>query len=168
MAYKFEILNENEVRITDGEPNGFNVTYFGGESEAIEIIKQLNITGPGIGIARAKNTVKENYNRFFDAYLAYYSKGAVASFEDKKREALAWKIDSNAITPICDGIAAGMQVSRDELLGNIYRKVVFLANQEGVLGKILNELSAAKTESELDDIDIDPWVNFIKSTFTDE
>jgi len=100
------------------------------------------------------NELHKAHNKFLEDYKSSYSQPEIESFNDKKKESLAWKIDSNANTPVCYAIAAGRGEDREEFLQSVYDAVMYLTYQEGVMIKARDEIKSCTTEDELNAVEI--------------
>jgi len=94
------------------------------------------------------------YDKFFKAYKESYPEGEQSSFDDKRKEALAWKLDDTSPTPVCDTIATARGEDRLDFLQSVYDAVIYLTYQEGSMIKVRDAIKAATTEDELDAIEI--------------
>ena len=57
---------------------------------------------------------------FLEAMENKYSRRQIATFEDKRKEALAYRVDINAITPYIDAVVLNSTFSKAELMASIF------------------------------------------------
>jgi len=98
----------------------------------------------------------DKYQAEYDAYLAKYPKREVDSFDDKRREALAYSADNTSPTPVIDSIVAGYNgaISKESLVASIIAKVQYIAKQEGKMVAKRDAIKACTTQEELEAIEI--------------
>ena len=96
--------------------------------------------------------LQDKYQAEYDAYLAKYPQAEVSSFDDKKREAIAYNLDNTTPTPIIDSILAGLGDDKATYINSILAKVQFLAQKEGAMVKTRDAIKACTTQDELDAI----------------
>jgi len=98
--------------------------------------------------------LQEKYQAEYDAYLAQYPKSEIATFEDKKKEAIAYNLDNTTPTPIIDSILAGYgsNITKDDYVASILAKVNYLAQREGAMVAKRDAIKACTTQAELDAI----------------
>ena len=98
--------------------------------------------------------LQDKFQSQYDAYLASYPQAEVASFNDKKAEAIAYNLDSTAPTPIIDSILVGLGTSttKADYVASILAKVNYLAQQEGAMVAVRDAIKACTTQAELDAI----------------
>lgn len=94
----------------------------------------------------------KKYEQSYQEYLNSYPKNEVDSFDDKKREALAWSADNTAPTPIIDSILTGLGEDKATYINSILAKVQYLAQKEGEMVKTRDAIKACTTQEELDAI----------------
>ena len=128
-------------------------------SQAYYIDNKLEIKQPAPpSLDSLKQTkIKELQNKYqseYDAYLAQYPKREVESFDDKKKEALAYNADNSASTPLVDAMVGGDTDLRVEMLNAILAKVLHIAAQEGVMVATRDAIKACTTQDELDAIEV--------------
>jgi len=99
--------------------------------------------------------LQDKYQEDYDTYLAKYPKSEVASFPDKKKEALAYNLDNTSPTPIIDAIVASMpSTAKEEYIQSVLNKVLYLAGKEGAMVEIRDQIKACTTQDELDAIQV--------------
>jgi len=98
--------------------------------------------------------LQDKYQAEYDNYLAQYPQSEIATFDDKKNEALAYNLDDTAATPIIDSILAGYggTITKANYVASILAKVQYLAQQEGAMVKVRDAIKACTTQAELDAI----------------
>jgi len=149
--YTYEKIDDTSYKITG--PN-YNSVFKCDENRAKELVADLiekalvSAYGPKI------IELHEKYDKWLADYKAKFANGEVASFEDKRKEALAWNLDNTIATPICDAIAAGAGIDREAYLQSVLDKVTFIATQEGKMLAIRDQLKACSTVDEINAITI--------------
>jgi len=96
--------------------------------------------------------LQDKFQSGYDAYLANYPQAEVASFNDKKNEALAYNSDNTAPTPIIDAIILGSVDTKADYIASVLAKVQFLAVKEGEMVKVRDAIKACTTQDDLDAI----------------
>jgi len=121
--------------------------------EEYSLFSQSSLTLDELKTKKIKK-LHDNYQSFFDDYLARYPKSEVASFEDKKAEALAYMIDNTSPTPVIDSIITGYGGDKEEYINSVVAKVQYLAQAEGAMVAKRDAIKACTTEDELEAIAI--------------
>jgi len=103
------------------------------------------------------NLLKDYINNQKTEMENSYSDISVGSFADKRKEALAWKIDNTAITPYVDMLCTLPDgtvdaTARVDLLNAILAKVVQVAQLEQYEDTTRTAIKACTTQAELDAI----------------
>jgi len=98
--------------------------------------------------------LQDKYQAEYNAYLAQYPQSEVATFDDKKSEALAYNLDNTTPTPIIDSIVAGYgdTITKEDYIQSVLDKVHYLAQKEGAMVKVRDRIKACTTQAELDAI----------------
>lgn len=96
--------------------------------------------------------LQDKFQSQYDTYLASYPQAEVASFDDKKKEAIAYNLDNTVPTPIIDSILVGLGDDKATYINSILAKVQYLAQQEGTMVKTRDAIKACTTQAELDAI----------------
>jgi len=94
--------------------------------------------------------LQDKYQATYDTYLAQYPQSEIATFDDKKREALAYNLDPTVATPIIDSIVAGWGGTKADYMTSVLAKITYLATQEGAMVKVRDAIKACTTQAELD------------------
>jgi len=127
------------------------------DSSDWELVPEVVITPTLEELKQQKiKQLQDKYQEEYDTYLAQYPQSEVATFEDKKREALAYDLDSASPTPILDNILLGYNgtVTKAEYVASILAKVNYLAQREGVMVAKRDAIKACTTQDELDAIEV--------------
>ena len=98
--------------------------------------------------------LQDKYQAEYNAYLSKYPQAEVATFDDKKREAIAYNLDNTAPTPIIDNILVTLSNTKEEYVQSILNKINYLAQQEGAMVEKRGAIKACTTQAELDAITI--------------
>jgi len=94
--------------------------------------------------------LQDKYQAQYDAYLAQYPQSEIATFDDKKREALAYNSDNTVATPIIDAIVLNWGGTKVDYMTSVLAKITYLAGQEGAMVKVRDAIKACTTQAELD------------------
>jgi len=101
-------------------------------------------------LAKIKD-LQDKFQLGYDTYLSQYPQSEIATFNDKKREALAYNIDPTVPTPIIDAIVANMpSTTKASYIAGVMAKITYLAGQEGTMVEIRDNIKACTTQAELD------------------
>ena len=128
--------------------------YFNNKDEAKLFIKNGNNAIFKENKQAKIKELQDKYQAEYDAYLSKYPKREVESFDDKKREALAYNADNNASTPLVDAMVGGDDDLRAEMLNAILSKVLYISSQEGIMVATRDAIKACTTQDDLDAIEI--------------
>jgi len=89
---------------------------------------------------------------FLEAMENKYSRREVATFEDKRKEALAYRVDINAPTPYIDAVVLNSTFSKAELMASILVNVDAFAQHDANVSRIKALITDATTNAELETI----------------
>ena len=148
--FTYTMINDNKFELSDGI--SYKTLMNGTEEMAINMVATKN---SAIFEENKQVKIKElqdKYQSEYNAYLAKYPKREVESFDDKKREALAYNADNSASTPLVDAMVGGDADLRIEMLNSILEKIFYVAAQEGMMVATRDAIKACKTVDELNDI----------------
>ena len=147
--YKYEIISAISFEVTG---DNYKSVFKGDEDKAILVTNGLNADLLKEQKTEKIKLLQTAYQTMFDDFKNVYPAGERASFDDKKREALAWQADDTIPTPICDAISTASHIERVEYLNIIIAKVTFLAGQEGAMIKVRGSIKECLFVDELDAI----------------
>jgi hypothetical protein len=98
--------------------------------------------------------LQDKYQADYDVYLSQYPQSEIATFNDKKNEALAYNLDNTTPTPIIDSIVTGYgtAITKLDYINSVLAKITYLAKTEGQMVAIRDSIKAVTTQAELDAI----------------
>jgi len=89
---------------------------------------------------------------FLEAMENKYSRRQIATFEDKRKESLAYRADINAPTPYIDAVVLNSTFSKAELMASILVNVDAFAAHDANVSRIKALITNATTNAELEAI----------------
>ena len=117
--------------------------------EYIEIVYVPTLDENKLSKIKELNT---KYQDDYNTYLSKYPQAEIDTFNDKKKEALAYQLDNTVQTPIIDDIVSTLGGTKDDYILSILSKVSQIAQNEGNLVKTRDAIKACTTQDELDAI----------------
>ena len=152
--FDYEVLPEFDSTIVMVDVTNITPLPSVGDSyDSINFIPPVPPTFDENKTAKIK-ALQDKFQEQYDTYLASYPQAEVASFEDKKKEAIAYNLDNTTPTPIIDSILVGLGDDKATYINSILAKVQYLAQQEGAMVKTRDAIKACTTQDELDAIAI--------------
>ena len=100
------------------------------------------------------------YDKWLTDYKSKFANEEVVSFEDKRKEALAWNIDNTTSTPVCDAIAAGAGIDREAYLQSVIDKVAVENNYLMIFDVSAGSVSYAKPNLDITDLVLEELENY--------
>lgn len=159
--YTYEIINNTQYRVAG---DNYNSIFKGNEADAIDNVNTLNI-----GVLNSSKTekieqLKDYINGKKAAFSAPYSAISIASFVDKRNEAMAYSADNMAHTPYIDMLSldangAVNSTLKSELITRILGKVLAVGQLEAFEDSTRAAIKACITPAELDAIVIPDSTN---------
>ena len=149
--FNYTIISNNEFKIENKEQD-FLLFYIGDETLAISETDKMNVEEVENNKLSKIKELNTKYQENYNLYLSNYPQAEIDTFNDKKKEALAYQLDNTVQTPIIDAIVATLGGTKDDYILSVLSKVESIANNEGNLVKTRDAIKACTTQEDLDSI----------------